>query len=383
MIFYPFIYLKMALEPAPDLVIVDEMGDLILDVGTDTTDAANEPPPSPTASIASFETMCSCSECDSCDCRYGCNFVYPQKFTNIRLRVSKKALTDASPCFAAMLDSRFAEGQLNFNTQDPPTIPFPEDDPLAMKWLCQILHSDPQAKESVANYKLWYKIVRLCDKYFCREAIRGWFRAQMSDLLVDSAFQGSKLRDYGMGIVNIVKLTYMMEDYLLFNRASALFIRAAKPMEVQEVLMSAFEGDVLQRLTCKYISLSTPAHLPFEWITAMVVRRLLVSTSRTFSLELSEYVLAYLIHQTVPRTSADSLNACLIVLRLLRHVHVYCGCERMIAACPSGLNTCQHVLRILEYVLTYFTYGTVLRACPHGVNVCPLTLGPLRYVCAY
>lgn len=323
----------MAPEPAPDLVIVEEMGDLILKVGLDTADdEANEPPASPTASIASIETINSCSQCDFFDCRYGCNFQLRPKIANFRLLVSKETLTNKSPYFKVMLTGTFAEAQLNFNPQDPPTISLPEDDPLAMKWLCQILHSDPEAKESVANYKLWYKIVSLCDKYFCRRAVRGWFRDQMCDLLEDSAFTESKLSDYGMKIVNIVKLTYVMEDYLLFNRASALFIRAVKPTDVETVLSSAFEGGVLQRLTCKFISLSIPAHLPFEMDTAMIVWQLLVSVGGSCVLKPSEYVPAYPIPQTTPGTSSDSPIACLLVLGLLSYVHVYLDCETMIGA---------------------------------------------------
>jgi hypothetical protein len=85
--------------------------------------------------------------------------------------VSSKALSLASPVFAAMMGPRFREGQRSaLGTLDP--IPLPDDDADAMIILCHIFHFSYSALPARVDLDLFKNLALLCDKYDCVTSLR-------------------------------------------------------------------------------------------------------------------------------------------------------------------------------------------------------------------
>src|SRR5438045_1944416 len=102
----------MAVSTAPELIILDPDGDAILQVGENPTHQSN-------------------------DEGSGCA---------LQIRISTKLLAMSSPVFKAMLSGRFAEGQLPFTKENPPSLVLPEDDPDAVRNYCKIIHHAQDAQ---------------------------------------------------------------------------------------------------------------------------------------------------------------------------------------------------------------------------------------------
>ena len=94
----------------------------------------------------------------------------------ISIRVSSKVLTLASPIFAAMLSPNVAEGQaLSQKTAGViPSVPMPDDDPEAMKWLCDALHHKQILETRMFKFPVLKKMAVLCDKYDMSIALGPW-----------------------------------------------------------------------------------------------------------------------------------------------------------------------------------------------------------------
>ena len=92
-----------------------------------------------------------------------------------QIRASSKVLSLASPVFAALLSPKFAEGVSlsQKEWQKAQEIPFPEDDPEAMIWLCHALHFKKCVDEDF-SFPLLMKIALLCDKYDLSRALGMW-----------------------------------------------------------------------------------------------------------------------------------------------------------------------------------------------------------------
>lgn len=103
----------------------------------------------------------------------------------MNLLISSRALSFASPVFAAMFNGRFAEAQ-SLSSSAPREIPMPDDDAIGMEMLCNIAHlrvSDLPSK--IENIAL-ADFAILCDKYSCVEVVRSYCRMWMIDLLEDT-----------------------------------------------------------------------------------------------------------------------------------------------------------------------------------------------------
>ena len=92
--------------------------------------------------------------------------------TSVRIRASSKALSLASPVFAAMFNPRFAEGKAVSSGEFQP-IALPDDDPDAITTLCNAVHLR-SSRVSVASFASLEKLGLLCDKYDCAEALAPW-----------------------------------------------------------------------------------------------------------------------------------------------------------------------------------------------------------------
>ncbi len=251
-------------DATPELMLVDRLGDLILEVGrtavkeevivfnpAQTTDFLSETQSQ--KEDASSDQDCTDGEEEAASATGSANKQpanpdegdsLEAKVSYMRIRVSAKALTLASGVFHVMLNGSFVEAQLELSSENPPTLTLPDDDPTAMLNLCRIIHYAPGIHKFIEGYELLHGIVVLCDKYACVEPLRGWFRGQMGKLMLGFKFNIDLLTAYQMEIENILKLTYLMVDYSLFASASATFIFLFTPSETHRILRRGFGDNV-------------------------------------------------------------------------------------------------------------------------------------------
>ena len=99
------------------------------------------------------------------------------------IRVSSNALSLVSPVFKAMLGPRFREGNEPRSSDRPIEIPLPEDDGIAMKHLCLLLHGRTGDSYSHGDRTFptqLHALAVLADKYDCVEAIALQAEAMLS-----------------------------------------------------------------------------------------------------------------------------------------------------------------------------------------------------------
>jgi hypothetical protein len=93
-------------------------------------------------------------------------------------------MATASPVFRSMLQpDRFLEGQKLLENK-PFTVTQPEDDPAAMKILCDILHfQTDRVPVKEITITLVASIATVVDKYNCAAAIQPWMKLWLTQLL--------------------------------------------------------------------------------------------------------------------------------------------------------------------------------------------------------
>ncbi|KAI6872494.1 hypothetical protein KC343_g16520 [Hortaea werneckii] len=102
---------------------------------------------------------------------------------NLYLRVSSTVLSLVSPVFKAMLGPRFREGNEPRSSVHPIEISLPEDDGIAMKHLCLLLHGRTGDSYSHGDRTFSTQIralAILADKYDCVEAVALQAEAMLS-----------------------------------------------------------------------------------------------------------------------------------------------------------------------------------------------------------
>ncbi|KAI7476227.1 hypothetical protein KC351_g9588 [Hortaea werneckii] len=102
---------------------------------------------------------------------------------NLYIRVSSAVLSLVSPVFKAMLGPRFREGNQPRSSAQPNEIPLPEDDGIAMKHLCLLIHGRTGDSYSHGDRTFPTQIralAILADKYDCVEAIALQAEAMLS-----------------------------------------------------------------------------------------------------------------------------------------------------------------------------------------------------------
>ena len=90
------------------------------------------------------------------------------------IRVSSVVLSYTSPVFKAMLGPHFKEGKVRRSSDAPKEIALPEDDPIAMKHLCHLLHgqhTDSYDHGDNGFPERLLALAMLTDKYDCGDAI--------------------------------------------------------------------------------------------------------------------------------------------------------------------------------------------------------------------
>lgn len=101
---------------------------------------------------------------------------------NVSLRVSSKALSLASPVFAALFSPRFSEGQPLSSSTEARNVPLPEDDPEAMTQICYAIHFY-RTVPRIISMPLLEKMASLCDKYDLAVALAAWSELWLRDCL--------------------------------------------------------------------------------------------------------------------------------------------------------------------------------------------------------
>ena len=193
----------MAVSTAPELIILDPDGDAILQVGENPTHQSN-------------------------DEGSGCA---------LQIRISTKLLAMSSPVFKAMLSGRFAEGQLPFTKENPPSLVLPEDDPDAVLNYCKIIHHAQDAQFPLPFGALCDLAV-LGDKYDCNQALCGWFRAQLSESFTREGvvLNNSALAKGGLTVSGVVGISYLCGDARIFYRATLCFLRQIPRNDTRKLL---------------------------------------------------------------------------------------------------------------------------------------------------
>ncbi|KIW10500.1 hypothetical protein PV08_11464 [Exophiala spinifera] len=221
-----------------DLEVIDKDGDLILEVGVEHN-----------ASIK----MSDCEEYDpegvGTEENVGREDT-PSDRTYVRLLVSSTFVTHASPVFKAMLDGRFAEGQLPPSKQNPPSITLPEDDPDATALFCRILHFGDNDSDKSNSADQLMNLATFSDKYDCGRCLHPWFQA----LLYRSTFPDTGLFDQdalgplGINLAHVIVISYLLEDNDLFSHATETYCRETPPSKTRGYLVEAMDDLVPEHI---------------------------------------------------------------------------------------------------------------------------------------
>jgi BTB/POZ domain len=86
----------------------------------------------------------------------------------IRLRVSSKHLTLASPVFKALLRGGFAE-RTDLDTEDIAQVHLPDDDASAFWLLLYVIHGQPKKVPSTLSLRMLARVTVVIDKYQLHE----------------------------------------------------------------------------------------------------------------------------------------------------------------------------------------------------------------------
>ena len=138
------------------------------------------------------------------------------------IRTSSKVLSLASPVFARMLGTHFAEGQsllekgsLGNSAVSPTEVTLPDDDPEAMILFCDTIHYKQHATPVIA-FPLLAKMASLSDKYDCSVAL-----SSVSDIWL-SNFRGSKEGEDCY--VRMLWISYALGNHRVFSKISRYMI---------------------------------------------------------------------------------------------------------------------------------------------------------------
>ena len=128
----------------------------------------------------------------------------------VRLRVSSKILSLASPVFAAMVSPRWSDSAYKASFSDPQHILLPEDTSSPMQWICQILHF----REDISTNKdipFLVSVAMLCNKYDLKSPIKIWVELCVHSPKI-TAIHARKEADL-MGLVYISSVFHNSETF--------------------------------------------------------------------------------------------------------------------------------------------------------------------------
>jgi hypothetical protein len=180
-------------EPVDDLLVVDQDGDVILEVRNEYSGPVYEGP--------------------------------------VQILAASEVLITSSPVFRVMLCGHFAEAQLPFNMENPPTVRLPEDSPSAAILFCQLVHPTilAPALAREINYHALPGLLEFCDKYNSLGSIHPWLRPELEQLVKEKTRLLGKEMGTKMGFAGLTHLSYLLHDPELFRVATASLIYYHSP----------------------------------------------------------------------------------------------------------------------------------------------------------
>jgi hypothetical protein len=131
------------------------------------------------------------------------------------IRVSSKVMGLASRVFKAMVNPDFL--QKGLSVDDPPVIPLPEDDPVAMYWVCTVLHHREWTHGSLPT-PIIKGIAILCDKYDCAVALKPW--SAMFLLMLQSDLGGL----LGASNWQTIWMSHAFDDHDAFTQSTSSLV---------------------------------------------------------------------------------------------------------------------------------------------------------------
>lgn len=157
----------------------------------------------------------------------------------IRLRVFSSILTRASKPFAAMFDGRFAEGE-SLSGSSPKKIKLVDDNPEAMRLLCNILHMQNDKLPHTLSSEQLIDIALLVDKYDCSRAVKlassVWLQRAEAQLTTGTLEER----------LSAVAAAYLLDEPVAFRRITSSIVLN--------------EADSLARLKDRELMSSIPVH---------------------------------------------------------------------------------------------------------------------------
>lgn len=211
-----------------DIVKIDPEGDLILEVGANfsTNFDSSVPREKPV------------SEDD--------------KQKPLRILVSSKILTMSSPVFKCMLRGNFIESQLPLSQTNPPTLSLPEDNPHAMKQLCDGLHNfaepdfdnDPPKEHLLQLLRELYDTAVVADKYGCSLLVKSAAHSFWVQGILRGKFPAAS--ELGM----VLCISYVLDDEEVFYTASRMVYQALGANRILDRDIESNFGDRLPEHVC-------------------------------------------------------------------------------------------------------------------------------------
>lgn len=160
-----------------------------------------------------------------------------------KLLVSSATLKRTSQVFAAMLSSRYREGQEAGTSESPKEIPLPDDETVAMTSMCNLLHGKRLEKTLGSDRILELAIV--VDKYACAEALH--YQSQATLLQWLDQVSGCQAGSY----CRIAAASYLLGQACAFQRATRRLVEHTS--EDNTTLMKDDCGKMLPvSVFCKY-----------------------------------------------------------------------------------------------------------------------------------
>jgi hypothetical protein len=142
-----------------------------------------------------------------------------------KLLVSSKVLSLASKVWKELLCHKFPEGNKNDQGEQPCSIPFPDDDTVAMTTLCLVLHHKANEIERRPSAKALVNLAVLAAKYSCAKAIAYYGCATLSELI--KFVDGNKLRKLQ---VMLLFPAILFDDHYAFERVTKMMLNSKTPI---------------------------------------------------------------------------------------------------------------------------------------------------------
>ncbi|KAF7863206.1 hypothetical protein EAF04_007289 [Stromatinia cepivora] len=136
-----------------------------------------------------------------------------------RVLVSSKHMSLASPVFKIMLEGSFKES-LELKTKGSLTLPLPEDDPVAMRILIDLIHGRGDSVPEAVHLHIFTALAVLADYYRCSAVARVCANLWKRKILELSLWEHSEAR-----IASWICVTWVFNLSLEFEEATGRIIR--------------------------------------------------------------------------------------------------------------------------------------------------------------